>query len=155
MAGAQLTQSLNVDFQISKCSHGKVWNTRKAFPSHGQLLKHKGHLLLSSVWVMPLQQLFLSGTGVKKKGANMLPGAFLPLILLHWVIFKTSFSKHLLSVVHWELLFHMLCLYCGCGRNGAEPACFQGASGSNVVQHAKFKISNKFNMYSAGIRCLL
>lgn len=24
----------------------------------------------------------------------------------------------------------MLCLYCGCGRSGAEPACFQGASGS-------------------------
>lgn len=55
----------------------------------------------------------------------MLPGASLPLILLHWVIFKSSFSKHLLSVIHWELLFHMLCLYCGCGRSGAEPACFQ------------------------------
>lgn len=55
----------------------------------------------------------------------MLPGAFLPLISLRWVIFKTSFSKHLLSVVQWELLFRTLCLYCGCGRRGAEPARFQ------------------------------
>lgn len=85
----------------------------------------------------------------------MLPGASMPLILLHWVIFKSSFSKHLLSIVHCKLLFHMLCLYCGCGCSGAEPGCFQQTSGSYMVHHAKFKISNKFNMYSAGIRCLL
>lgn len=91
----------------------------------------------------------------RKRGKNKLPGASLPLILLRWVIFKSSFSKHLLSPGHWELLFHMLCLYCGCGRSGAEPACFQQTSGSYMVHHAKFKISNKFNMYSVGIRCLL
>ena len=61
----------------------------------------------------------------KKRGGDMLPGASLPLMLLYWVIFKSSFSKHLLSVVHQELPFHMLCLYCGCGRSRAEPACFQ------------------------------
>lgn len=82
----------------------------------------------------------------------MLPGASLPLIRLHWVIFESLFYKHLPSVVHWELLFYLLCLHCGCGRSRAEPACFQGAivAASKSTQ-AKFKISNKFNMYSAGI----
>lgn len=84
----------------------------------------------------------------------MLPGASLPLILLHWAIFESLFSKHLPSVVHWELLFHLLCLYCGCGRSRAKPACFQGAIvAASKSARAKFKISNKFNMYSAGI-CL-
>lgn len=91
----------------------------------------------------------------QKIAVNILPGAFFLQILLHWVIFKTSFSKHLLSVLHWELMFHMLCLYCGCGRGGAEPACFHWACGNSEVHHAKFKISNKFNMYCAGIRSVL
>lgn len=56
----------------------------------------------------------------------MLSGASNPLIPLPWVIFESSFSKHLLSEVHLELLFHVLCLYHGCGLTHMLP----GGSGS-------------------------
>lgn len=120
-----------------------------------QQQKHKCDLIFHFCLDCTSQAIIFYLYKSQKIAVNILPGAFFLQILLHWVIFKTSFSKHLLSVLHWELMFHMLCLYCGCGRGGAEPACFHWARGNSEVHHAKFKISNKFNMYCAGIHSVL
>lgn len=120
-----------------------------------QQCKHKSELLFPFCLDYTSQAIIVCLHKSQKIAVNILPGALFLQILLHWVIFKTSFSKHLLSVLHWELMFHRLCLYCGCGRGGAEPACFQPARGNSEVHHAKFKISNKFYMYCAGILSVL
>lgn len=120
-----------------------------------QQWKHKSELLFPFCLDYTSQAIIVYLHKSQKIAVNILPGALFLQILLHWVIFKTSFSKHLLSVLHWELMFHRLCLYCGCGRGVAEPACFQPARGNSEVHHAKFKISNKFYIYCAGILSVL